>query len=381
MVPLADVFNHKASVVHLDGSFAIAELEDMSAEEGSAASSQGAEEAPDADGDLQGGHCCGETNCAHTDAALSRKRKREAADGAEIAESAGEEGDAALSAYYAAFPDCNLRLEMAICDDVVPCEGAEPQEVLRIIAAQDLGSGCEVHNTYGEHGNDALLFKYGFALPHNPFHSVRITASELAAALAPHLAGQSAHMRALEACMQASVAEPDEWQLPALGGAQSDVSPLAEWLGRWLATAFAEEPEGTSEEDSSGDEDDAEAKEDAATSAIADLRMHGAGFVGGAFACALLALGGTSALDVTDNEELLLHLANKLASGGHEESRSSAEGARLCHACSGPNPAMPRTLPCALSYPPRDAQVWSWRQGTRASDWPVCYRLGGAHMA
>ena len=34
--------------------------------------------------------------------------------------------------------------------------------------------GCEVHNTYGEHGNAELVAKYGFALRQNPFTAVAL---------------------------------------------------------------------------------------------------------------------------------------------------------------------------------------------------------------
>lgn len=36
------------------------------------------------------------------------------------------------------------------------------------------GANCEIHNTYGEHGNAELVSKYGFALHKNPFSEVQI---------------------------------------------------------------------------------------------------------------------------------------------------------------------------------------------------------------
>ena len=43
---------------------------------------------------------------------------------------------------------------------------------LQIVAASALGKCQEIHNTYGEYGNSELVYKYGFALCHNPFDSV-----------------------------------------------------------------------------------------------------------------------------------------------------------------------------------------------------------------
>ena len=148
------------------------------------------------------------------------------------------------AAFFGSFPEANLQLQFAICDEVLSstavlnlhkADTAEPdvavtvsakrqkinnanapgsalapaadasqshdaqniagdsalrgaeehntREVLHIIAAQDVPAGAEVHNTYGEHGNDALLCKYGFALENNVFHAVRVTASEIVAAM------------------------------------------------------------------------------------------------------------------------------------------------------------------------------------------------------
>ena len=56
-------------------------------------------------------------------------------------------------------------------------DAAQHSEVrpgLQIVAASALVAGQEIHNTYGEYGNSELVYKYGFALSHNPFDSVSI---------------------------------------------------------------------------------------------------------------------------------------------------------------------------------------------------------------
>ncbi|KAF6262972.1 hypothetical protein COO60DRAFT_557117 [Scenedesmus sp. NREL 46B-D3] len=47
-----------------------------------------------------------------------------------------------------------------------------PEKRLEIVAASPVPAGAEVHNTYGELGNQALVHKYGFCLPCNPFDEV-----------------------------------------------------------------------------------------------------------------------------------------------------------------------------------------------------------------
>jgi SET domain-containing protein 6 len=44
---------------------------------------------------------------------------------------------------------------------------------------QDIAKGAEIHNTYGEHGNAELLYKYGFVLEENPFDTITVTPAEL----------------------------------------------------------------------------------------------------------------------------------------------------------------------------------------------------------
>ncbi len=59
------------------------------------------------------------------------------------------------------------------------CSSHDSDALLQIVAASALLKDQEVHNTYGEHGNAELVYKYGFALRHNPFDSVSLDKSEI----------------------------------------------------------------------------------------------------------------------------------------------------------------------------------------------------------
>ena len=65
------------------------------------------------------------------------------------------------------------------CDWCCCCSHTETQPGLQIVAASALVAGQEIHNTYGEYGNSELVYKYGFALRHNPFDSVSVDKSLL----------------------------------------------------------------------------------------------------------------------------------------------------------------------------------------------------------
>jgi hypothetical protein len=264
MVPLADVFNHKASVVHFGDRYAIAELNDPSPEsasegeypsdatggddplkanqlsldaselidsfqakqaavrpESACAKRSRGREAPPIEAnqlakerrvmptDSRPGGCNAVDSCepmgsssdeaAHDAQGMSGAEARnghclqqgsEERGSEDLPESSstseGEPGSgaavggadaAAEAAFYSTFSSCNLKLEIAIC-----CEDAskgKAGEELTIVAAQDLAPGAEVHNTYGENSNDALLYQYGFALRTNPFHCLKFTAKEI----------------------------------------------------------------------------------------------------------------------------------------------------------------------------------------------------------
>ena len=229
MVPFADMFNHKASVVHLDGGYEVAETgaavpaaagtqqtnerkvgrtRPNDADEGSAgAAEQGSKRRRVRDG------CCAgaarpwkrampryaSRTAARQAPAAGRSRAtrlRSLADEETATQQAQTDAADDEAAFYACFPHSNLRLEIAICDEVEEASGSGGDtEVLHIIAAQAVAAKAEVHNTYGEHSSDALLSKYGFALAGNVFHAVLFSFEEVKQAAA-HCLGPAAGERA-----------------------------------------------------------------------------------------------------------------------------------------------------------------------------------------
>ncbi|KFM23719.1 Ribosomal N-lysine methyltransferase 3 [Auxenochlorella protothecoides] len=131
MVPLADVFNHKASVVALS---------DHSEASGSGGEGSGSPGASPGAGTMLTSQLVPPSFLANAEPELHGLRS---ANG------------------------LSLALEICIVDDE---EGA----ALRILTASPIGEGREVHNTYGELGNRDLLEKYGFTLPENPHDSVTL---------------------------------------------------------------------------------------------------------------------------------------------------------------------------------------------------------------
>ncbi|CAL5222086.1 g4393 [Coccomyxa viridis] len=141
LVPLADIFNHKAAIVWLSDEYAIEPVcfedtyESGSEDEAAAACE---------------GNGCREPGCTddhHGSAPTSRGSLLQGLD------------SAAARRY---------QLELGICG-AVRDDGVE---LLQIVAASEVPKGAEVHNTYGELGNVDLLSKYGFALLDNPFSVV-----------------------------------------------------------------------------------------------------------------------------------------------------------------------------------------------------------------
>ena len=47
------------------------------------------------------------------------------------------------------------------------------------MAACSLAAGAEIHNTYGELGNEDLVVRYGFSVLDNPFSFVRLDKATL----------------------------------------------------------------------------------------------------------------------------------------------------------------------------------------------------------
>lgn len=185
MVPLADVFNHKASVVALSDQYAVYEGEegedssDDSDSDADEEEEQEGEDTEDAEGDEEGA-------ASGSEAASESLGSSEASgSGGEGSGSPGASPGAGTMLTSQLVPPSfladaepelhglrsanglSLALEICIVDDE---EGA----ALRILTASPIGEGREVHNTYGELGNRDLLEKYGFTLPENPHDSVTL---------------------------------------------------------------------------------------------------------------------------------------------------------------------------------------------------------------
>jgi len=174
MVPLADVFNHKASVVDLAPDYAV----------------HGAES--DTDSDMEGdsdtdGEGHGEDSAQGEESSEDGQNDEE-----QVEEEEGKEISTALptvmrrdsttkdtTTNWTNNPalhgitkanGLHLALEIAIIDG---------GDHLSIVAASDISATKEVHNTYGELGNDILVKKYGFALRCNPFNAVQLKKSDV----------------------------------------------------------------------------------------------------------------------------------------------------------------------------------------------------------
>nr|XP_043629194.1 N-lysine methyltransferase setd6 [Erigeron canadensis]XP_043629195.1 N-lysine methyltransferase setd6 [Erigeron canadensis] len=60
------------------------------------------------------------------------------------------------------------------CDDDDTSESSSSTDILEMIMVKDVKAGAEVFNTYGSMGNAALLHRYGFTEPDNPYDIVNI---------------------------------------------------------------------------------------------------------------------------------------------------------------------------------------------------------------
>jgi hypothetical protein len=149
MVPLADVFNHKASVVQLSADYGIHGVSSSSSED----SDTSADGVPDDAQSLQ--------NSEESGKSLESE----------------DESDVQLPVIldqteveYCGLSEANgitLKLHIAIIDDT-------KNDSLQIIASTPVRQNFEIFNTYGELGNAELVKKYGFCLPENPFTKVSL---------------------------------------------------------------------------------------------------------------------------------------------------------------------------------------------------------------
>ncbi|KAK9815861.1 hypothetical protein WJX72_010928 [[Myrmecia] bisecta] len=182
MVPMADIFNHKAAVVDLSEGYAVEDACDGSADP---SGSEQSLESGSADSEAESDACSqpsssearndpqalpSQASALLPEAARPSKRAR-------IARQPLEGGPAV---------DPSLRLEIGICS---VSEGGE--DLLQIVAASDVACNKEVHNTYGELGNTELVNKYGFALRQNPFSVVELNKAALLVAAKQELGAKA----------------------------------------------------------------------------------------------------------------------------------------------------------------------------------------------
>ena len=186
MVPLADTFNHKVSVVALNEEYGIHGAADSDGSDSDREDWTEDDEKDEDKGDDKDDEKDEEEDGEEEEKLSARKKQRKG--DADVPGPAA--GDVATLALNTEFPDVmrstgalelcgmtkvngmDLRLQIAIIDD-------EENGCLQIIAASDVRAGDEVWNTYGELSNDVLLKKYGFCVPENPFTFVTLDKASL----------------------------------------------------------------------------------------------------------------------------------------------------------------------------------------------------------
>lgn len=151
MVPLADAFNHKVSVVKLAPGYAVHGMSDS-------------DEDNLGDGEVE---------------ASTEEEKSEAEEDLPLGLDFVIPGSNGTTSNGGALPSVygidnvnglHLALEIGIVDG---------GDCLRIVAANHVTAGAQVHNTYGELSNAELVCKYGFALAGNPFTSIEVDKKEI----------------------------------------------------------------------------------------------------------------------------------------------------------------------------------------------------------
>eukprot|EP00890_Picochlorum_soloecismus_P005116 jgi/Picsp_1/5605/NSC_02964-R1_set domain-containing protein len=150
MVPLADVFNHKASVVQLSADYGIHGVSSSSSSE------------------VNGNSGDDVSDEIHSDQVISEDNTKIESE---------DESDVQLPVIldqteveFCGLSEANgitLKLHIAIIDD-------SRNDSLQIIASTPVEKNHEIYNTYGELGNAELVKKYGFCLAENPFTKVSL---------------------------------------------------------------------------------------------------------------------------------------------------------------------------------------------------------------
>lgn len=198
MVPLADIFNHKCSVVELSDDYAVVQgrdridddedRDDEECDDGDEGLGNSDSDANEMSMPWTGSDSPSPSRRDHDLVGLSTELKELSPRSAPSAENKdgddeddeGEEDSNTKRDRTAAIMNrgkeislhgmtaangLHLRLEIAIIDR---------DACLGIVAASDVSSGQEIHNTYGELGTGDLVKKYGFGLQENPFTSVQL---------------------------------------------------------------------------------------------------------------------------------------------------------------------------------------------------------------
>ena len=183
MMPLADVFNHKVSLVRLSDEYQINGAEDdTSSDDGDNYANDSDDVNIDEDIEEEGEHKNGRSKAAEDDSMSAQVN-------AGLHSEESDKNDAPVlcrppsnTFNFPSIQDNNekleifgmkevnglpLRLHMAVIED-------DTHDSLQIIAVSDLKRNCEIFNTYGELGNAELLKKYGFCLKENPFSEVKL---------------------------------------------------------------------------------------------------------------------------------------------------------------------------------------------------------------
>ncbi|KAL4439191.1 hypothetical protein ABPG77_004093 [Micractinium sp. CCAP 211/92] len=281
MVPLADIFNHKASVVELGEGYEVhgADASSDDSEQGEAeederdAGSSGEEDGgggsgSDSEGEAAeagqardgrrrkqhrhepGSGCCGDPeheqdHHGHGEHEHDEQRGQRnghepaAAEGAAAAAGAGggvgslpavTSGGTARIYGIESANGLHLRLQMGIVD--------RDEDTLEIVAASAIPAAAEVHNTYGELGNAELTKKYGFALRQNPFTAVGLDKQRLLAAARAALGPRRWRARSRLLQEQTEVLEEEEEPFEALPNGH--ISPALYVALRVLGASDAE---------------------------------------------------------------------------------------------------------------------------------------------
>ena len=165
MMPLADAFNHKVSIVELAPEYAIngvysdddssdgGEGEGVEEEEEDVEEKEEEEEEAIDHQKEEEGHC-GDKEYTHHHLTTSLKLVSQLPYAHASSFKGNHLGTTTANGLH-------LRLQMGIVET--------DEHSLEIVAASDIPAGSEIYNTYGELGNSELVHKYGFCLPDNPF--------------------------------------------------------------------------------------------------------------------------------------------------------------------------------------------------------------------